>query len=55
MEPEIVTNHEHNASEEGEVVSHHGWEDVPGGQAGGGREEPDGDNGSVLDQTECVV
>ena len=56
MEPEIVAEHEHDAREEGEVVAHHGGEDVPGAQVGRGQgEEPDGDDGRVLHQAEGVV
>jgi len=56
MEPEIVAQHEHDPGKEGEIVTHHGGEDVPGAEVGGGQgEEPDGDDGGVLHQAEGVV
>ena len=55
VHPEVVDHHEHDPQDEGEVVAHHSGEDVPGAQACGRGEEPDGDDGRVLHQTEGVV
>lgn len=55
MEPEIVTQHEHDPSKEGEVVPHHGREDIPVGEDGGRGQEPDADDCRVLHKAEAVV
>ena len=55
MEPEIVAEHEHDPSKEGEVMPHHGREDIPVGEDGGRGQEPDADDCRVLHKAEAVV